>query len=213
MDLEAVKKWASINYPYLISNEDAIVRLYKKSVLGEVIVEKTKYIAPYRPIAKLEDKIPATIAVTKIVKLRTSSKEVCAVCGKKICTEHTQRVLKYAGVYQMADPTGIVEAFVFETKEFVDGLDKADFLLLAGRYEKNTNGASFIIRSYEVLTKDALKAFYDVMDFFTISSSGGTIQEDKYEKYIKSSGNEIEIRAIEKYFVSKKESGVLYLNL
>jgi hypothetical protein len=213
MDLEAVKRWASINYPYLIGNEDAIVKLYKKNVLGETIIEKSKYVAPYKTIERLEDRIPATIAVTKIARVRGTSKEVCGICGKKTCTEHRERVMKYSGVYQVADQTGIVEIFMFDTKEFVEGIEKNEFFLLSGRVEKSSSFSSFIVRSYEVITKEMLNAFYNTIDFFTISSSGGTISEEKYEKYISTNGYGTMLRPLEKYYIAKKEEGIISLNL
>ena len=186
MDMDLVRKWARDNYPFLASNDDAIVALYKTRVLKEHVTEKTNFSYKYSPIKQLEEGVPAMIIVTKIDKVRDVVKDVCAVCLKSNCTEHTERMTKYGGAYNVLDMTGSIRVFLFGDKLDKDTLDMNDNFIMYGNKKTNQKfgDITFYLKSLKAVTTSQMSALYAVIDYLTLHSSNGTLPETEYDNFV-----------------------------
>ncbi|MEM0143985.1 MAG: hypothetical protein QXL94_08635 [Candidatus Parvarchaeum sp.] len=213
VDIDVVKKWARQNYPHLIDNEDAIVKLYRVKVLNEQIVEKTQYKYRYRTINQLTENAPAMIAVTKITKKKSITREVCKVCGKKTCDQHSERIMKYGGVYLVTDSTGEMDVLVFDTKETVDLMDNAENFLIMGHLQKSNFGNTFFQRDVKPLSKEEVSLWYDLVDYAEVNNNAGKIPIASYEAFKNSIARKDLLGSLENYFVAERNDKEIIVNM
>jgi hypothetical protein len=214
MDITAALKWGKENYPHLVGNEDAIVKLYKSRMLGEKIVEKTAFIYPYKSIASLELDVPAMIMVTKINLLKSKPVDVCKVCGRKVCAEHSGRVTKYANSYLMADSSGVVEVFTFEDNSIINVLESEENFIIMGILTANKfSGKSFVLKSIVPLSKAEVDTFISVMDYFTVNAAGNTLDEEKYNTFVSTLPRKDLCPKLERYYIVSRDNGRITINM
>lgn len=216
VDMELVRQWGKANYPFLVKNDDAILKLYKSRVLHENVVEKVRYTAPYKEIQFLEEGVPSMIVTVKIALERKVEKEVCARCGRANCTDnsHDGKVEKVGGSYSVADSSGMISAFFFDTPERIQKYDDTERAILFGvRNTKLTFGTSFNVKDFIPITAEQEQGIHDLVDFITIYAVNGELEESKYTQWLGGRSNQNIINSIEKYFIVKRENGKVIINM
>lgn len=189
IDIEMARKWAKDKYPFLIGNDDAIVALYKKQVLGEDIVPKVKASGFYRESNRLEAGQNAIMLASIVGKENFITTMICSVCHKKVCEHNAPKISLYSNFYMMVDRAGQFTAKFFTTdaKEY-EKLDNSSIVLLYGFLDaKDKFGEpKFNIRSFEPVTPEQSIAFINAVDFVNLKGIGGRVKASEWNNYLNS---------------------------
>ena len=216
MDIEIVRKWAKENYPHLAGNDDVIVLLYKKNVLGEEVVQKTMASGVIRESNSLKERENTLILGTLLGKTAERITKVCSICHKKLC-EHTDapKQTLYSSFYEYVDRSGKFEAKYFSYNgDDVKKLDDSQQVLLSGYMEvREAFGApKFNIRGYTKFNMDEASLFVKTLDFLQLKSVGGKVGKEAWANFMAGVSPELG-KKMKSYFVLKEEGDYLVVNL
>ena len=228
VEIEVVRKWAKEVYPWM-TNEDFLIKLYKKEVLKENFIETRKVYPQFQMIKELKMGMPASLRGKMIEAGNKNLFEVCAVCGrrKKNCDNlsHQGVVSKYALSVDFADEENVIQATIFVNAEDMPKLEldlkDAYEFIVSGKLGTDSRSGEprFIISTWRALSKEEGEAFNTLYDYFSTHANGEkAIKVDDYHSWLDKVGsyNTISmpaIREMEKYLILKSDVDKVYVNV
>ena len=218
--MDVVKKWAQEHYPWMVNNNDFIVRAYRKMVLHEAVQEKEIHYPAVRTIDELSDNVAGLIMGAGIESRDPKSFMACKTCGKKECTDttHAGLIRRLVVTMTFGDDSGMISAAFFVDADKVKELTDAYAIIAIGRKDTSEKyGESFKVNSWFPMTEDDTKAFTDLRDFLIANDSPPhSIPIATYKQWINRYYNTPEyakIQAMEKYLLTGKDDTFVYVNL
>ncbi len=213
MDMDVVRKWAAQNYPFLVGNDDVIVMLYKKQVLGEDVVPKTKAAGVYRESNNVVQKENAVMLATVVDVDNTYIKEICSVCKKRVCEHNAPKTNLYCAFGTAVDRAGKVGFKLFTTDEKNFQLVKeSNTLLVTGYLDANENFGEdkFNIRNLRIVSPLEAVAFLKAVDFIQMKGIQGKVKKAEWDNFLSAITPDSAKEIIKSYLVLKEEGDEIF---
>ena len=212
MDIEVVRKWAATNYPFLIGNDDVIIMLYKKQVLGEEVIPKTKAAGFYRESSSLVLKENSLMLATIVSVDNTYIKEVCSVCKNKECQHNAPKERLYCVFGTAVDRAGKFgyKVFTIDPKMF-EVIKDSNTLIITGFLDARENFGEdkLNVKNARKVSMEEAMNFIKAVDFIQMKGVQGRVKAAEWNNFITQfpeSSREI----VKTYLVMKEEGEDIY---
>lgn len=221
VELELVRKWGKEKYPWLLNNEDFLIKLYKKEVLNETVIERRKVFPQFVMIKELKEGVPASLRVKMIEQGRRTPFQVCRTCGRKTCLDKTHGgfITKYAVTVELADEEDTIKGALFFAEEETKKIENSYEFIVYGIKTKDsrTGEPTFRISGWEGLSEKEGEAFNKLYDFFSTHLNGDkSIRREEYLSWLNNLNNELlqtNIKEMEKFLIVKEDTDKLTVNI
>lgn len=156
--LNKAREWAKDKYPTLLSNEELIVSLYKRQVLGQSIMNN-QFVSRLMYIPEIENSGKIKGVVVEIGKSGTY--EACPVCRRKIgMCEHGEEpiIINWARIL-VGDKKGSIVVSIFTEDEVKEG----DIYILNVRKRDDGSYTAKILEKLDFRENTAIDIIYELI--------------------------------------------------
>jgi len=218
IDMNAVREFGKRKYPFLVRNEDFLLKLYKREVLKEQPFEMVVTVPKFVSVDKLRENVPSSVDAVTIEKGRREY-QACKTCKKKVCSDptHGGMISRFVIMMEVGDESGTVDGVAFLDAEDVDKFVSSNPKILVGvkKLNERDNKMQFFINRWFVLTGKEYLFFRKFKDFIEVQADiQGRVIKNRYDKWKElQTIDEGVLEVAEKYLITKQDNDFIYCNV